>query len=842
MRKQRIEKILEILHVFIETHDEIKKNLDEKKNTLAIDLLVMCQKTAIEIGQLIESSEGEDFITVKFLEEYCETVFNMHKEILNSSNSNSDKIYKNLNISLHKIENSINQDITIRREAVFLPYKASMWDSLESIWKAADADPDCDTYVIPIPYFDKNADGSLNSMHYEGDLYPDDVPITQYNEFDFLSHRPDMIFIHYPYDNANYVTTIDPFFYSDKIKKYTDCLVYVPYYATAGGMSEGQELCPAYINADYIVIQSVKYKDFFDKRIPENKFLPFGSPKFDSVLKKCQKPPEPPEEWKKKMEGRKVYFYNTSIAGMLEHTENFLKKMEFVFQTFKDREDACLLWRPHPLLESTFASMRNQYKPFYDRLKKNFIEEKIGIYDTTPNLENTIALSDVYLGDSSSSVVSLFGVAGKPLFIINHGLYENPKENDWKATVYMAPRGNGQNKYCILPGNKLYYSPNNDFHFEYYCDLSGYAGGGYYSDIIEHEGKIYVTPANAEHILVIEKNKQMRRIELKHETENPGAFQGSWYWKDKLFLLPNLYSALVILDLSTEEITYITGVSNFNVGYINGERVAAAKWIWRNKLYVLNFAGTKLLVVDNTTFHSEIKDVPFGRIIVSETTKELDYETVWLIPYSGTVIINWNIETGQYQEYDVKVEGLTSIHRRHKQECDIKILGTIAFVKDKLIISPNWGNKFVELDLNTGLVKEWKPPFEISTEDKSVYYSNWGMGYFIKDLYKPIYRYFYAPQRKSYDINLETKEAKELEIVFDKHEVFSHASGFSKWSQWTQYICAEDVFNTLEDLLNNEIHGNKFHREKQEQAYANINANVNGDCGEKIYRYVLGSK
>ena len=29
-----------------------------------------------------------------------------------------------------------------------------MWDSLESVWQAADADPDCDAYVVPIPYYD----------------------------------------------------------------------------------------------------------------------------------------------------------------------------------------------------------------------------------------------------------------------------------------------------------------------------------------------------------------------------------------------------------------------------------------------------------------------------------------------------------------------------------------------------------------------------------------------------------------------------------------------------------------------------------------------------------------
>lgn len=171
-----------------------------------------------------------------------------------------------------------------------------MWDSLESVWKAADADENIDAYVIPIPYFKRQEDGKLGEEHYEADLYPDYVPITDYREYDFEERQPDAIFIHNPYDYANFVLTIHPYFYSENLKKFTDCLVYIPYYSTSGGMAEAQSLCPAYIHADYIVTQAEKYRKFFNPEISDEKFLPFGSPKFDSVIHKCQNPPEPPSE------------------------------------------------------------------------------------------------------------------------------------------------------------------------------------------------------------------------------------------------------------------------------------------------------------------------------------------------------------------------------------------------------------------------------------------------------------------------------------------------------------------------------------------------------------------
>ena len=69
---------------------------------------------------------------------------------------------KNIRNLLKEIKNSILYDINdSKKEVVFLPYKASMWDSLESVWKAADEDPECDAYVIPIPYYDKNPDGRV---------------------------------------------------------------------------------------------------------------------------------------------------------------------------------------------------------------------------------------------------------------------------------------------------------------------------------------------------------------------------------------------------------------------------------------------------------------------------------------------------------------------------------------------------------------------------------------------------------------------------------------------------------------------------------------------------------
>lgn len=188
-QKKQAEKFTALLR---SAHMEIKKALEAGNTALAMDLLEQCQAGAIELGETIEAEEGEGFITVGLVESYCEQLYQTYKQVRIISGVNAHKVQKVLNKSLTQLENSIKNDIPARREVVFLPYKASMWDSLESVWKAADEDPDCDAYVIPIPYFDRDAEGNFAQMHDESGLYPEYVPITRYDAYDFAKRRPEI--------------------------------------------------------------------------------------------------------------------------------------------------------------------------------------------------------------------------------------------------------------------------------------------------------------------------------------------------------------------------------------------------------------------------------------------------------------------------------------------------------------------------------------------------------------------------------------------------------------------------------------------------------------------------
>lgn len=439
-QKQEVLGCMESLH---QAHEEIKRALTEGKYSLVQNMLGECQDFAAALGENIEKLEGEGHTAVAYLEEYCEALYHIYGA-LDSDHVGANKIYKKLRKQLLKAENCVKNDIRVRKEVVFLPYKASMWDSLESVWKAADADPDCDAYVIPIPYYDKNPDGSFEKRHYEASLYPEYVPIVHYEQYDFEERKPDVVFIHNPYDDCNYVTSVDPFFYTNNLKKYTEKLIYIPYFVL-GEFDPGNKKAvenmahfvtvPGVINADKVIVQSENMRQIYinvltqfagkdTRRTWEKKILGLGSPKLDKVVNTKVEDKDIPEEWKRiiyRPDGsrKKVILYNTSVNGLLRHNEKMLEKIQDALGIFKEnRDEAALLWRPHPLIQVTISSMRPKLWREYEKIVEEYREAGWGIYDDTAELDRAIVLCDGYYGDASS-LVELCRKMEKPVMIQN---------------------------------------------------------------------------------------------------------------------------------------------------------------------------------------------------------------------------------------------------------------------------------------------------------------------------------------------------------------------------------------------------------------------------------------
>lgn len=169
-----------------------------------------------------------------------------------------------------------------------------------------------------------------------------------------------------------------------------------------------------------------------------------------------------PVNWKERIQGKKVVFYNTGAVSLLRGQEQHIEKMKWVFETFKKHPEVVLWWRPHPLELSTLQSMIPELEKQYMEVRSQFQEENIGILDESADLNRTIAISDAYYG-AWSSIVELYKATKKPV------LYENNRVKRIEDTIFLPATlciKDGAIWFIQLYSNKLVKVDRNTFEVE----------------------------------------------------------------------------------------------------------------------------------------------------------------------------------------------------------------------------------------------------------------------------------------------------------------------------------------------------------------------------------------
>ena len=425
MRKYIQKQVLGIIISIIEAVDYIEQNICQGDINYIIG---DCYESIVIIDDTFSKELSESRYTeYKELFEYIKKLF----ELLSNSIEIEDvhRIILALKDNLELFQNEMRQEAEVKLEIAFLPYKASMWDSLASIWEEAKEDKRCECYVVPIPYYD-NSKGNFKSFNYEGEIFPKEVPIIHYNSYSIEQRKPDIIYIHNPYDQFNYVTSIDPRFYSYELKKHTENLVYVPYFVAGSYMTEesarGSGLASGVKNSDWIIAQSYEHKKIFTQLgYDYDRVLALGNPKFDATLKINASYYVIPEEWREKFKGKKVFLYNSSIEHLLQNKKYF-DELEENLKYIRENDSCGLIWRPHPLLETTILSMRGDLHEKYLDIKKELLECENTVIDENPDVYPAIQISDALISDYSS-IMFQYGITQKPILNLDreYGQYIN---------------------------------------------------------------------------------------------------------------------------------------------------------------------------------------------------------------------------------------------------------------------------------------------------------------------------------------------------------------------------------------------------------------------------------
>ena len=707
MRKVHQKKIQESLQILHSAHKQLGKEAQPEN---IAKLLAGCQELAGQMAGLISETEGQDTQTAIAIEDY--TTFIGQADI-----GSIDKYFvKKLQTKLFKIDTLAQSELKPDKiEILFLPYKYSMADSLESIWLAAMKDPQCDVKICPIPYYDRLPSGTFGQMHYEGHCYPKDLPLVDWQTYDIEARRPDAIFIHNPYDDGNHVTSVHPNFYAKRLRGLTDMLVYVPYFVVMDDASDHFVTVPGCIYAHKVIVQSEKvrhtyvrvFKENFGNNIgrPEDKFLALGSPKFDKAINARRDGYELPEEWQELIGNKKAVFFNTTLGAMLYHNEQYLKKLRQVLDVFHDRDDVVLWWRPHPLSDATYKSMRPRLLHEYEQITADYKRGKWGIYDDSPDLHRAIACTDGYYGDRSS-VVAMYEATRKPPLIAYPNI--RPTASSTELLLENLCEADGRLWFTSINFNSFWAIDKDTWeleHIGFFPNEEAYNYRQFFS-LITANDSIYCIPLSANNLIVYSPtNKIYNAIPIPIPTatskisyDPQNKFIGGYKHGDYIFMTPSTYPGIVRYNTKTDEMSVFSDwildldscLTSQHQSFIFTRGIVCG-----NKLYLACDSVNAVFEFDMDTNSHRIHKISNNN--VGYLSLCFDGENFWLLPIDNGTVVKWNPKENVIQEF----------HNLCGTEFDVLYpFVNISYVDKCIWLLPHSGNRAVRIEVETGNISE----------------------------------------------------------------------------------------------------------------------------------------
>ncbi len=836
IRKYIKEALIQVLHSLIEVHHE---GLIKKQEETLLQILQECQKAAIDIGEIIENNIEKPEKNILVLEEYCEKLyeFSLKPSLCEKSIVELDNYIKKVLQNIEKEQEKIL--------VVFFPYKASMWDSMESIWAAVKNDKRCECKVIPIPYYKLEQVSKEAKIAYEGTAFPEYVPITDYNKFSLEKMKPDIAYIHNPYDQFNYVTRVYADYYSGAIKQHVNKLIYVPYYVTGGSVSEHHKYLPVYENMDYMIAQSERFKEGFRFTPYYDKILPLGSPKFDRMINMSKGKLEIPEEWKNIIDGKIVLMLNTSINCFLSEEAVFFKKLWCIFKLFEEEKDIVLIWRPHPLLEATIKSMRIGLLGAFQELKQYFLSHCIGIYDQTPDISKTVIISDGYIGESASSVVSLFDIAGKPIFILDNYIWDEMSIEERRVLRFNdALYDEGKWWVVSLDYNGLFCVEDNKWDKIRFIgrpnDSNKWTCG---HSMLEKEGDdIFLCPYDAYRVEAYNKIKQ-NFIDLSNKVNKSICAKMMFRYKESMFYLLTYENLILEYNIKTGKWFNYEGVySQLKEGVTN--KYSAYIWdaVCNGKyIYIISADSNKLLRFSMVTKKAQAYRV--GEMNESFSGITRDSEFIYLAE-SKTGNIKCYNEQMQFVSTYKMPDGFKVLHFGGKGAMSMahtKILD----MEEWLITLPFNGNSMVKINKKTKKSYMLIPEFWEKTMYVSNGYRPWkrGVAVFAKKLDKKrvLVQRFLDGALAEVDIENDfylSYVAKMSEESF--RQFMMREDGFEKTDENSNFVCKESALFSVKDFFAI-MKSNTYSqiRNHQIESLKTMTANLDGTCGQKVHEFMM---
>ena len=407
-----------------------------------ITYLSELQNNIVSFGTLTESIKGEDCNTVKLLEQYLEVIYKVAKYVQKfdegiSYEESAENKYaecdEEVKDTFASISEAIDSEIVNRRSVLFLPVKAKHFGSMRMAYEMEAATPDTDVYVMPLPYYYKEYDGSFkDEMHIDTEEFiKANIPVTDYSRFDLSLLCPEKIYINSAYDEYNMAVSVDTRFYARNVKKYTEKLIYIPYFklmefdrANYPCWYNMQYYCtvPGVVMADKVYVQSENtrkvYIDKLNEWAGDEKYTDIWEQKIDVYNESCE---EHSEDELRDAGSEKTIVWFVSAGSLAEFGDRYIEKAYRnldVFALSKDKLKVLLISEPFldEMIKTYSDELYKKWTGFIDEFNRSGIGEVVS--QVEEKSVEALLKANAYYGDPSY-ICKDFILMKKPVMLQN---------------------------------------------------------------------------------------------------------------------------------------------------------------------------------------------------------------------------------------------------------------------------------------------------------------------------------------------------------------------------------------------------------------------------------------
>ena len=381
-----------------------------------ITYLSELQNNIVSFGTLTESIKGADCNTVKFLEQYLEVIYKVAKYVQKFNENKYAECDEEVKDTFASISEAIDSEIVNRRSVLFLPVKAKHFSSMRMAYEMETATPDTDVYVMPLPYYYKEYDGSFkDEMHIDTEEFiKANIPVTDYSRFDLSLLCPEKIYINSAYDEYNMAVSVDTRFYARNVKKYTEKLIYTPYFklmefdrANYPCWYNMQYYCtvPGVVMADKVYVQSENtrkvYIDKLNEWVGDEKYTEIWEQKIDVYEESCE---EHSEDELRDAGSKNTIVWFVSAGSLAELGDKYIEKAYRnldVFALSKDKLKVLLISEPFldEMIKTYSDELYKKWTGFIDEFNRSGIGEVVS--QVEEKSVEALLKANAYYGDPS---------------------------------------------------------------------------------------------------------------------------------------------------------------------------------------------------------------------------------------------------------------------------------------------------------------------------------------------------------------------------------------------------------------------------------------------------------